>query len=138
MKTSAVPLHSTNSFNTTRVSVRYLNVFRSFMSITPYATGAGRLDLLLNGAVTVGLLLITAPSQVWTFARSSTWSAALNAVICGYLLFAHVTGRGGRMSDGSGAGREGGGSGAGGNYLVLTVAYAALLLLAAPGLLRIF
>ena len=109
---------------------------------TPYAAGTGRLDTLLNGAMTVGLLLITAPKGAWTFARGSKWGAALNAAVCGYLLFAHVTGKGG---GGGGGTQSGGGDGSGvrggggaGNHLLATVGYAALLFLAAPGLLRIF
>jgi hypothetical protein len=99
------------------------------------------LDTLLNAAMTLGLLLITAPRDVWTFARSSKWGAALNAAVCGYLLFAHLTGGGGGRQGGGGGDvgdGSGGGGGGGGNYLLTTMAYAGLLLLAAPGLMTIF
>ena len=106
---------------------------------TPYVAGAGRLDMLLNGALMVGLLLITAPKEAWTFARGSKWGAALNAAVCGYMLFAHVTrGGGGGVGGGTQSGGDGTGGGGAGNHLLATVGYAVLVFLAAPGLLRIF
>lgn len=94
------------------------------MTTRPYATGAGRLDALLNAAMMVGLLIITAPKEVWAFVRGSKWGQLLNAVACAYLLFAHV-----RLE-------RGGGSGGGVNHASTTVGFAALLLLSVPGFMR--
>lgn len=97
------------------------------------------MDLLLNAATTLGLLLITAPKDAWTFARGSEWGAALNAAMCAYLLVAHLK-RGGGQGDGGGgdggSDGSGGGGGGGGIHLLTTVAYAGLVLLASPGLMR--
>lgn len=96
------------------------------------------MDALLNAATTLGLLLITAPKDAWTFARGSKLGAALNAAVCAYLLFAHLSSggrQGGRGGGDDGSGR-GDSSGGGGNHLLTTVAFAGLLLLAAPGMMR--
>lgn len=105
------------------------------LTTSPYGAGAGRLDALLNAVTTLGLLIITGPKDVFTFARDSKFGAVLNAAICAYLLFANLlSGRKGGGDDGS---RGGDSSGAGGgNYLLTTVAFAGLLLLATPGMMR--